>query len=143
MPIFVAWHAVIWTAKPWTVPVNQACAYGQGIEYVLLAVTADTIGLGGSGDKRVNEVLTAAGYPFNVNRIAKFLVAKDLATSFADRLNKAAKALDFGDIDVGAIAVQERSEEHTSELQSLMRNSYAVLCLTKKTQNYQKQSIID
>src|SRR3546814_5383138 len=25
-----------------------------------------------------------------------------------------------------------RSEEHTSELQSLMRNSYAVLCLTKK-----------
>src|SRR3546814_7876833 len=26
-----------------------------------------------------------------------------------------------------------RSEEHTSELQSLMRNSYAVLCLKKKT----------
>src|SRR3546814_6134120 len=25
-----------------------------------------------------------------------------------------------------------RSEEHTSELQSLMRNSYAVLCLKKK-----------
>src|SRR3546814_4943648 len=28
-----------------------------------------------------------------------------------------------------------RSEEHTSELQSLMRNSYAVLCLKKKTKN--------
>src|SRR3546814_2239943 len=27
-----------------------------------------------------------------------------------------------------------RSEEHTSELQSLMRISYAVFCLTKKTQ---------
>src|SRR3546814_5077971 len=27
----------------------------------------------------------------------------------------------------------ERSEEHTSELQSLMRNSYAVFCLNKKT----------
>src|SRR3546814_8608937 len=27
----------------------------------------------------------------------------------------------------------ERSEEHTSELQSLMRNSYAVFCLKKKT----------
>src|SRR3546814_7983459 len=27
----------------------------------------------------------------------------------------------------------ERSEEHTSELQSLMRISYAVFCLTKKT----------
>src|SRR3546814_7401105 len=30
-------------------------------------------------------------------------------------------------------AVQVRSEEHTSELQSLMRISYAVLCLNKKT----------
>src|SRR3546814_8143652 len=28
---------------------------------------------------------------------------------------------------------QRRSEEHTSELQSLMRNSYAVFCLKKKT----------
>src|SRR3546814_1795204 len=27
---------------------------------------------------------------------------------------------------------QRRSEEHTSELQSLMRNSYAVFCLKKK-----------
>src|SRR3546814_9658751 len=31
------------------------------------------------------------------------------------------------------IAVQPRSEEHTSELQSLMRISYAVFCLKKTT----------
>src|SRR3546814_4090795 len=31
--------------------------------------------------------------------------------------------------------VTQRSEEHTSELQSLMRNSYAVFCLTKKTES--------
>src|SRR3546814_9810276 len=30
-----------------------------------------------------------------------------------------------------------RSEEHTSELQSLMRNSYAVFCLKKKNQTKQ------
>src|SRR3546814_6540958 len=29
-----------------------------------------------------------------------------------------------------------RSEEHTSELQSLMRNSYAVFCLKQKNQQY-------
>src|SRR3546814_10017885 len=29
-----------------------------------------------------------------------------------------------------------RSEEHTSELQSLMRTSYAVFCLKKKKQQY-------
>src|SRR3546814_6078465 len=32
-----------------------------------------------------------------------------------------------------AIMLDERSEEHTSELQSLMRISYAVFCLKKKT----------
>src|SRR3546814_6498873 len=30
------------------------------------------------------------------------------------------------------VEIEARSEEHTSELQSLMRTSYAVLCLTKK-----------
>src|SRR3546814_8200955 len=31
-----------------------------------------------------------------------------------------------------------RSEEHTSELQSLMRISYAVFCLKKKTERHNK-----
>src|SRR3546814_16498537 len=31
-----------------------------------------------------------------------------------------------------AVLAEERSEEHTSELQSLMRISYAVFCLKKK-----------
>src|SRR3546814_5609972 len=34
----------------------------------------------------------------------------------------------------GLRAVVDRSEEHTSELQSLMRISYAVFCLKKKKQ---------
>src|SRR3546814_6047238 len=34
-----------------------------------------------------------------------------------------------------ATGTRGRSEEHTSELQSLMRNSYAVLCLNKKKIN--------
>src|SRR3546814_19848488 len=33
-----------------------------------------------------------------------------------------------------------RSEEHTSELQSLMRISYAVFCLKKKTQKKKRQT---
>src|SRR3546814_6345769 len=32
--------------------------------------------------------------------------------------------------------IARRSEEHTSELQSLMRNSYAVFSLKKKTKTY-------
>src|SRR3546814_4038981 len=32
---------------------------------------------------------------------------------------------------IGAVAPDQRSEEHTSELQSLMRTTYAVLCMGK------------
>src|SRR3546814_8370514 len=41
-------------------------------------------------------------------------------------------------VDAGihiSIGLEDRSEEHTSELQSLMRNSYAVFCLIKKNKN--------
>src|SRR3546814_2373140 len=40
--------------------------------------------------------------------------------------------------DAKALVAYQRSEEHTSELQSLMRISYAVFCLKKK--NIHKQS---
>src|SRR3546814_9279535 len=40
----------------------------------------------------------------------------------------------------GIVAI-DRSEEHTSELQSLMRTSYAVFCLKKKNKHYNKQLI--
>src|SRR3546814_2865505 len=36
---------------------------------------------------------------------------------------------------VGTFAAMQRSEEHTSELQSLMRTSYAVFCLKKHNNN--------
>src|SRR3546814_990911 len=42
--------------------------------------------------------------------------------------------------ELAAIVVQDdRSEEHTSELQSLMRISYAVFCLKKKKNRQKKQ----
>src|SRR3546814_3447817 len=37
--------------------------------------------------------------------------------------------------DAIEMSVSSRSEEHTSELQSLMRISYAVFCLKKQTQH--------
>src|SRR3546814_1246518 len=39
-------------------------------------------------------------------------------------------------------AAQKRSEEHTSELQSLMRISYAVFCLTKKKKNQKTTNVL-
>src|SRR3546814_2944410 len=40
------------------------------------------------------------------------------------------------DRELEALLAQDRSEEHTSELQSLMPTSYAVFCLIKKTKNH-------
>src|SRR3546814_7714139 len=56
----------------------------------------------------------------------------DVQTSFT------AEAID-NDGDT-AEAVVERSEEHTSELQSLMRISYAVFCLKKKKKKQQQNN---
>src|SRR3546814_3148012 len=42
------------------------------------------------------------------------------------------------DLRNGSAPLGDRSEEHTSELQSLMRISYAVFCLKKKTHNINK-----
>src|SRR3546814_10566209 len=56
-----------------------------------------------------------------------------LAMGFAFRLGDRAILVR---VDLGELLVQLllRSEEHTSELQSLMRISYAVFCLKKKKQ---------
>src|SRR3546814_6274959 len=43
---------------------------------------------------------------------------------------------------ISTIRSPGRSEEHTSELQSLMRISYAVFCLKKKTKKHHKKEII-
>src|SRR3546814_1885814 len=42
---------------------------------------------------------------------------------------------------LGAGQLRQRSEEHTSELQSLMRISYAVFCLKKKKQTKNQSNI--
>src|SRR3546814_3704653 len=58
------------------------------------------------------------------------------------RYTGASMAFNLGGILGGALApiiAQARSEEHTSELQSLMRISYAVFCLKKKTKQQTTQ----
>src|SRR3546814_6873300 len=70
--------------------------------------------------KYVNKVLTTRA------------VHKDGSTMYVDM--SFGMVRDANDKILGAMAIaRDRSEEHTSELQSLMRISYAVFCLNKKT----------
>src|SRR3546814_4989089 len=67
-------------------------------------------------------------------------IMAEMADVRAARLGREGEAERIGDAHrSGAVGIEElgfdhveRSEEHTSELQSLMRISYAVFCLTKK-----------
>src|SRR3546814_8671035 len=64
----------------------------------------------------------------------------DSQPSLFDRIWQLAWKIDGGQLPPAAVIGLDdpleplRSEEHTSELQSLMRISYAVFCLKKKTQ---------
>src|SRR3546814_10088302 len=62
-------------------------------------------------------------------RLADNLAAIDAAP--AEIARQAAEQVVVDDFEVEQV---DRSEEHTSELQSLMRISYAVFCLNKKTE---------
>src|SRR3546814_6270769 len=63
---------------------------------------------------------------------AIFLGADPSVATFVDDVPQIYGAMIDSLSDVERIEVLKRSEEHTSELQSLMRISYAVFCLTKK-----------
>src|SRR3546814_6574513 len=62
---------------------------------------------------------------------AAFVITADDMASFATAVRKKL-LLEIADVPDEAT----RSEEHTSELQSLMRISYAVFCLKKKHTNH-------
>src|SRR3546814_7980844 len=58
------------------------------------------------------------------------------------RFGASSQTAQVGCLNGGAISHWVRSEEHTSELQSLMRISYAVFCL-KKTTHYNTEYLLD
>src|SRR3546814_1816008 len=82
-----------------------------------------------TGSTAVGRKVMAAAAP-NLTPLALELGGKSPAIVAADfPIEQAAARLATGKwLNSG----QTRSEEHTSELQSLMRSSYAVFCLTKK-----------
>jgi len=52
IPELVGAHAVIWTTTPWTIPVNQAIAYGPEVEYRLFQPIIELLGPGVDGHEQ-------------------------------------------------------------------------------------------
>jgi isoleucyl-tRNA synthetase len=70
-PELVGAHAVIWTTTPWTIPVNQALAYGPEIEYAVVSCKDHSGGL-----------------------LGRFLVATELVGSFQTRADAVVRGAD-------------------------------------------------
>ena len=69
IPELVGAHAVIWTTTPWTIPVNQAIAYGPEVEYVR----------GWFRGEEIEQLPPELGK-------TKFLIAKELVGPFLNRI---------------------------------------------------------
>jgi isoleucyl-tRNA synthetase len=69
-------YAVVWTTTPWTIPVNQAIAYGPDIEYAVYELTVHQVP---AGEERLGDVA------WNTKRV---LISTALAESFLDRLER-------------------------------------------------------
>src|SRR3546814_4342282 len=88
--------------------------------------------------KRATDARDADDYQTMFAREAGAVAAPTAALHFTPALIEALAAAGIGHttltlhVGAGTFLPVKRSEEHTSELQSLMRISYAVFCLKKK-----------
>ncbi|GAA4001084.1 isoleucine--tRNA ligase [Sphingomonas humi] len=74
IPELVGAHAVVWTTTPWTIPVNQAIAFGEDVRYSIAQVT-------GAAGPAVNPAVDAlAG--------KRFVIARPLWKQFNERLDR-------------------------------------------------------
>src|SRR3546814_6353521 len=83
------------------------------------------IAQGWSGGTRIGESLAG----FNRHHAPRVVHGRSVVMIVSDGYDTGASEL---------LAREMRSEEHTSQLQSLMRTSYVVFCLKKKTNNNNK-----
>jgi len=80
--------AVIWTTTPWTIPVNQALAYGPEIEYVLGQPE-----FSGVSDDAMESIVKSP--TFNELFVRPVLIAADLVDAFTGRVNAMLRQLDL------------------------------------------------
>src|SRR5690606_6123627 len=88
-PELVGAYAVIWTTTPWTIPVNQALAYGADVEYALVQLKIHV-----HERDNYNEDV-----PLEELFGQKVLIAEPLILAFAERWRKDLEKQDDGTSD--------------------------------------------
>ena len=81
-------YAVIWTTTPWTIPVNQALAYGPDVEYEVVEIRGE----GFRSDKP--EPFDVSLHPLlSLLRGTKVLIASELTNQFFNRIDATYRAV--------------------------------------------------
>src|SRR3546814_6516729 len=93
--------------------------------------------LGRGGEERgdIGDVLIGQARCLRVHRAVRAVTALVLVQCGGDVFRRLAAKLGHAIGRINVVVLRNRSEEHTSELQSLMRISYAVFCLNKKNKS--------
>lgn len=91
-------HAVIWTTTPWTIPVNQALAYGSDVEYSVLDCS---FSVNSEAEDKSGEAMARAcsALPWFYDR-HRLIIATELVDVFRERLNRALRTVDVSDLGV-------------------------------------------
>src|SRR3546814_4714043 len=129
----------IWSIRPTTtapplasVGLGEDTAREKGLEFrVNCQQTA-----GWYANRRVNE--KAAGFKVLIERQSGRILGAHLLGPQADELINVFALAMRADLTADDLREVVRSEEHTSELQSLMRISYAVFCLKKNKTTHKR-----
>src|SRR3546814_8493156 len=109
---------------------SDVCSSDLVVDVHLIALAAELLGGGeaaGAGTDDADRLRALARRRHRLHPAFLPGGVGDVLLDRADGDRAVARLLD------DTVAFAERSEEHTSELQSLMRISYAVFCLKKKT----------
>ncbi|MBS0479697.1 MAG: class I tRNA ligase family protein, partial [Proteobacteria bacterium] len=101
-PELVGAHAVIWTTTPWTIPVNQALAYGPEVEYSLVDcwLSFDEA----TSDQASGEAMARVARALPWFSGGKLVVATALIPSVVMRLNAALASVDVSDLPIAKMA---------------------------------------
>src|SRR3546814_8114567 len=88
--------------------------------------------------RRLDRAMVAAAWN-SLDQAEAILVMIDAAAKLGERAERVLQGIEGRPekkfLVLNKVDLTKRSEEHTSELQSLMRISYAVFCLKKKKDN--------
>src|SRR3546814_8941680 len=109
---------------------HTRCALVTGVQTCALPISRGEDGAGRGQGADVHQAADQAALRIAARRRRNILLAGRVLGIF--ELVNALVEMPELLLDRPAAGEQARSEEHTSELQSLMRSSYAVFCLQKK-----------